>query len=1215
MQWTEDQKRVIEFRGNHLLVAAAAGSGKTAVLVEHVLSQIQDPVDPLNVNELLIVTFTRAAAAEMKERLRSRMEDLLTMDPSASYLHRQISLLDQAHICTIDSFCQWLVKNYFHYLDLDPDFRILDEGEATLMKEDVLDRMMERHYQEKNPDFLHFMDAYASGKGDKTVREMIQRLYRFSDSAPWPDAWMREACEGPAAPKSLTDYAWASELMEEIRQDLHVLYEMTGMAQQICLRQKWLAKYETMFNSDLRELRNCLEADTLPVLLTCLERIEFVKKPTIPKKIIEDIGQKDALSALRDIVKDECKKLQKKFCLGSESDMILHIENSMHDCRELVSLTTEFRACYQKVKKERNAAEFADVEHWALDLLMRRDDHGEHYTELADQLSLQFREIIIDEYQDSNLIQEKLLTALSTDRIGRPNMFMVGDVKQSIYKFRMAKPELFMDKYRRFSEHVDGEAGCKIDLSKNFRSRKTVLDEANRLFYEIMGEKLGGVAYDDKAALYAGADYRGEDPSVELLITENSSGEIEAPEAEAHRVAERIRELMNPAQPYQVWDGKAGSFRSLEYRDIVILLRSLEGWAEEMAGILNQEGIPAYTQLKKGYFKAGEVQILLNFLKILDNPRQDIPLASVMHSPIGGFSEEEMAEMCAGQIGEDFYERCKLGAEGGICTEKWNRLMELITRYRKEAIHLTIAELLSRVLTETDYRLILAASPDGAVRLANVEMLMEKARDFEKTVYHGIFHFLRYMEKIRTYEMDFGEAQVLSEHENLVRITSIHKSKGLEYPVVFVAGMAKNFNLMDANAGIQIQEELGIAAADIDTNQRTRCMTLTRQRIAACQRRETRGEELRVLYVAMTRAKEKLILTAAVTDRKKLDEYMMVGEVLRRTRQELGMEKGSLPGLLLNRAGSYLDWLAMAGMLESQGKYQVDVQGELSLVEKEAVRMGEEEMLRRNWLAGDFTQEPNRELWNRLEAMKNYSYPWEKDIRRKSVVSVSELKHQSAEHFLAQQDGIILERASYDEPVKDAEDVQQRDITHEEQNTSLKDVWQTESGGPSLGALRGTAYHLVFEKTPCEVGADAEQMKRQLDRMVSEGMISEEIRPMLRVRDFTAFYRSDLGRRMAAAEKEDRLYKEQPFVMGIPDGDDFLLVQGIIDAFMEEDGDLILWDYKTDRVPERDPEGYLVGLYREQLCRYRDALEQGRGQKVREIWIYSVTMGKMIAVD
>lgn len=1174
-QWTQAQQAVIDARTCNLLVAAAAGSGKTAVLVEHLLSRILDRDHPADIDRMLIVTFTKAAAAEMRDRLTHALEAAMEKEPENRRLERQLSLLPHAHISTIDSFCMWVVKNHFPLLDLDPDFRIGEDGELKLLRADVLEALLEKKYQEKSPDFLAFADAYADGKNDTSMGDLILQLYDFSQSAPYPKEWLDECRRkyGTDA-ESLDGFPWASEAMERGKRKLESLRKQQEQALCEIRREPMVSAYGPMFLADRELVDQLLAPDTFSEWVRALSSLKFSRKPS--KKGMDGAREvQERLSALRDFIKKEVEGLKKKYCLDEPEAMLAVIQALKRPMNVLIDLAEEFSEAYLAVKKERNLAEFSDVAHWALELL-------DGPSELALSLGRSFDEIAVDEYQDSNLIQERILTAISGAHRGEPNLFFVGDVKQSIYKFRQAKPELFLEKYETYSDDPKARER-KIDLNKNFRTRPSVLDAVNHLFYQLMGKELGGVSYSEEAALHPGASYPPDTEPVELLYAECEDA-ADSREWEAKIIAGRIRELMDPKSGMQVWDAKKESYRPLQYRDIVILLRTTEGWADGFASLLMSEGIPAATQEKKGYFSAGEVQVVLNLLKIIDNPRQDIPLAAVLLSPIGGFTEEELALLPKDpdgpeQVGADtsLYGRCR--RRGG---EKIQAFLARLDRYRECAVYLPIHELLDLLLEDTSYGLYLSALPSGTVRRANVEMLREKAMEFESTSLRGLFQFNRYMEKAQKYEVDYGPASTLSEQDDLVRITSIHKSKGLEYPVVFVAGLAKLFNLQDARKRVIFHEEGGIASDLIDTEHMVKIPCLYKQALADAMVRETKGEELRILYVALTRAREKLILTAA-------------GKSLEDARDKVRMAAGFseclLPGWFLEDANSYLDWVLMALARDEHGVVIRRIStGEL--VGRETEKLGRGEWLRAA-LEADALPVRALQLRKDWEERLSFQYPHEALTRVKSAYSVSELKGN---------------RLPEDE---------RRGRKNESDRGKMAQQHPEEvfSGSRRIlsGAERGTAYHKVMEVLPPEDGADLGKIQAVINRLFSS---EPELAASIGAEDIAGFYRTELGQRTAKAEKRGRRQTEHPFVMGVPVSElapevkeeELVLVQGIIDLYLEEEDGLVLVDYKTDAVGER----VLIKRYGNQLSYYQKALERSVGKPVKEAWIYSFHLKKAV---
>ncbi len=1183
-KWTEAQQAVIDARDCSLLVAAAAGSGKTAVLVEHILSRLADPEHPVDVDRLLIVTFTKAAAAEMRERLTRALE--AAVEAGSTRLERQLSLLPHAHISTIDSFCMWVVKNHFALLDLDPDFRIGEEGELKLLRADVLAALLEEQYQKQEPAFLAFADAYAGGKTDASLEELILRLYDFSQSAPYPDRWL-EQCRTAFGQdrESLDEFPWAGEVLEENQSLLRSLREQLDQAMEEVKREPAVEAYEAMFLSDRELVDSLLAPETFSDWLTVLRQAKFVRRP-YRKKMEEAPAVKKRLGTLRDFVKGQVEEMQKRYCLGTPEEMFRNIRRLAGPMGVLVDLTAAFSQAYQGAKREKNLAEFSDVAHWALQLL-------DGPTPLALSLGQEFDEIAVDEYQDSNLIQERILTAISGVHRGQPNLFLVGDVKQSIYKFRQARPELFLEKYHTYSYQADAPER-KIDLNKNFRTRPAILEWINQVFYQLMGEELGGVAYTPEAALYPGAAYPPDTEPVELLYAQ--CREVDEREGEAQAIARRIQELMAPGG-MQVWDAARGQYRPLRYRDIVILLRTVDGWAENFAAQLNRDGIPAVTQEKRGYFSANEVQVLLSLLKVLDNPRQDIPLAAVLLSPLGGFSEEELAllpspEAGVQHLGEDdsLYSRCRRWD-----SDKMRGFLERLEQYRELAVCLTIHELLDRILEDSSYGLYLSALPGGEARRANVEMLREKAMEFESTSLHGLFQFNRYMEKMQKYQVDYGPASSFSEQDDLVRITTIHKSKGLEYPVVFVAGLSKSFNLQDARKRVIFHEDGGIASDVIDLERMAKIPCLWKQVLAERMVQEVQGEELRILYVALTRAREKLILTAA-------------GKSLEEAQEKAAMAKSFsarlLPGWYVEKGKSYLDWILMA-LARELPETEIRVLEDADLVAREVEKLGRGQWLRTALPAG-LVPGGDPELEARWERRLTWNYPQQALTAVRSAYSVSQLKEAAG----TEGRGFVEEGPPGQSPVSGPEKA---------------------AGGPrpsrtaEEGSRRGTLYHRVLEHLSPEEGENREAICQVIRDFADAGEAAADSvfgtnpaaeAASVNPEDIVRFYQSPLGRRVQEAFRQGRRQTEHPFVMGVPAsrilgpeaGEELVLVQGIIDLFLEEEDGLVLVDYKTDAVGAKT----LLSRYRIQLAYYREALERALGKPVKETWIYSFHLGRAV---
>ena len=1232
VKWTEEQQKVISLRDRNILVSAAAGSGKTAVLVERILSKITDPEAPVDIDRLLIMTFTRAAAGEMKERISSAIESALYEDPDNEHLQRQSTLLHTAQITTIDGFCAYIIRNYFHLIGLDPGYRTADEGELKLLREDVTGKLLEDYYSEKQEKYEKFVECFASGKDDEALGGMIQKLYEMAMSNPFPEEWL-DAC--------LDDYK--IETTEELREtkcikllwkaavdELETAEHLAREARKLCDAPDGPNLYGEALDSDLlfiRKLKKTAEERDYNVLAQLLEKPSFARLSG--KKMPEaDEQKKQRIKELREEEKEILRELGQKYFQGTEEEILDMLKCSREPLEMLVELTRQFTERFSKAKREKNILDFTDMEHFALKILMKKEDGQIQMSQAAIELSEKYEEVLVDEYQDSNLVQELLTTAVSGWVKQRKNIFMVGDVKQSIYRFRLARPELFMEKYKSYSVE-DGEEQ-RIDLHKNFRSRAQVLESVNFIFRQIMGEDLGGISYDKDAALYPGADFPAggsrEFVKTEVLLVEKDGAELEeeagdqnAQELEALAIAQKIQGMVGREE---IVDKKTGKYRPVEYGDIVILLRSAYGWSETFREVLASQGIPVYCTSRTGYFSALEIITVLNYLKVCDNPLQDIPLTGVLRSPMVGCTSQELAQIRVlypqGLLWDSVEQYVKSREEGYDAAEKplmekLQRFLELLEKVRNMATYTPVHQLILFILKETGYGNYARALPGGEQRYANLSMLVEKAMAYEKTSYRGLFNFVRYIEQLQAYEVDYGEVNLAGAGSTAVEIMTIHKSKGLEFPVVFAAGMGKQFNFQDLNARLLIHPELGLGTDAILPEKRIIASSLNKQMVRRELLKESLGEELRVLYVAMTRAKEKLILTGTV------------GKLDKRIPSLAGFleEEGQvLPLGVRLKARNYWDFVLPAlarhrSMTELFGEYGVpmhrverfyDDPADFNIRKITLRQMTEEEILLQT---GNQMQEEILKNWNpeqiydakvreEIEERFSYVYPFRYLEEIPVKVSVSELKKRGW------QDNEVLQMVPED--------------TETEAEMPVPGFMKA-SGEEYRGAARGTAYHRVMECLDyLQVETDG-QLKKQLERLVESQKLSEQERDCIRILDIRRFVDSGLGQRMKNAAVQRRLYREQPFVIQRSAAmlDDLwqgetVLVQGIIDAYFVEDGEIVLVDYKTDRV-RRGQEQKLIDLYHVQLEDYAQALERMTGKKVKEKIIYSFTLQKEIVLQ
>ena len=1271
MKFTPEQQRVIELHNSNILVSAAAGSGKTAVLVERIIRMICDGEHPADIDRLLIVTFTNAAAAEMRERIAAGITARLEADPGNEHIQKQSALLHNAQITTIDSFSLFLIRNHFNEIGLDPDFRVADEGEIKLLQQEVLAQLLEDAYAgqfvpEAPEQFHACVEYFCPGGRESVLEQHILNLSRYAGSFPWPAEWLEERKNDYAAGdmEALVCSDYGQYLTERVNRTVEGCLEKLREVKRLCELPDGPYMYGELTEAEIEQLERLTSCKDLEEQAAKVPAVTFARLPS-KKDDSVDPAKRELAKAIRNSVKDTLSDLSESYF---KTPLELAVEQGKA-CREplrmLLDLVLEFDRRLLAAKQERHLIDFSDMEHYALQILLKREkveetggtgtDHAEtKYRIVPSDVAMEYRqyfqEILIDEYQDSNLVQEYLLSAISGEEEGRYNRFMVGDVKQSIYKFRLARPELFLEKYDTYQETGDL---CRIDLAKNFRSRIQVVDAVNGVFSRIMSREIGGIAYDDKAALYPGAVYPAqEDPaygSELLLIRKPEKGEREESgigeqhaegagvlvdydnvrQLEALAIAARIKQLKGSLK---VMEKSTGELRPVRYSDMVILLRTTSGWDEEFKKILEQQGIPVYITSKTGYFGALEVQELLQFLRVLDNPRQDIPLFGVMQSVFGGFTQEEIAQIRSGGEGHSrkrmtLYEALKEVAQSGRTVEegeeisagesageeaelsqKADTFLQRIGHYRDLTPFTSIRDLLQRILDDYDYLNYVTALPTGSKRRANVEMLLTKASAFEKTSYFGLFHFIRYMEQLEKYDVDYGEADTLDENADVVRIMSIHKSKGLEFPVVFVSGLSKRFNMQDANQSLIVDMDLGVAVDYVDSVRRIKNKTLRRTVLSAKMKEDNLAEELRVLYVALTRAREKLILTAVLD---KADEKWELAQMT-------GQER--LTYLDFCEAGSYMDFLLP--ILPKTGIAVKTLRTEDLAAEelREQLRMGDRrEQLRliacgETPLTGD-PEENERKLMHLRERFA-YQYPHPGLQKLYTKTTVSELKIAA----MAEKDEAAFHTFEEKEVVPYIPG-----FRREQEKVS--------------GAVRGNAFHRVmelldfmyvfvesglFEKCPGDYETyrkrlDAERLKNRLEEFLQRETISlrltEEYAKAVSLPKILNFLEQELAYRMWRAQEQGLLYREQPFVLGIdakrldpdlPEGEK-VLIQGIIDVFFIEDGEIVLLDYKTDVIDSLEA---LWNRYNVQIQYYEEALTKLMQMPVKERILYSFYLEK-----
>lgn len=1241
MQWTNEQQAAIDTRGCDLLVAAAAGSGKTAVLVERIVKLITDASHPTDVDSLLVVTFTNAAAAEMRERLGEAISKKLEEDPKNTHLQKQLTLLNRASISTIHSFCLEVIRNHFHLLDLDPSFRIANETEMLLLKNDLIEVLFEELYEKEEEGFHSLVESYGGKKEDTDLQDMILRIYDFIQSNPWPEEWLKEQVErfNPHRNEEFDRTPWASIIKEQVKTEAEGLLEIANHALAFCFEPNGPEKYIDALEDDiwiLKKIITLCEGNTKE-LYSFVQQIGFTKLATYRNN--EGVDFIDEVKKLRDIVKEGIQKgLQGKIFFKAPEGMMEDVHKVFPVMKALEKVIIEFSNRFQTAKKEMGVIDFSDIEHYCLKILLDEKSTPEEIIPSLAALDLRekYKEILIDEYQDSNLVQETILGVISKKDTAHPNRFMVGDVKQSIYRFRLAKPDLFIEKYNSFSDDGQGTQQ-RIDLFQNFRSRETILHGVNFIFRQLMTPALGEIEYDEKAALNPGAAYPEGDAlntggPIELHLIESESINDESEEAngeenkvveeledltnielEAKIVTQRIHQLMRDEEPFWVYDKKLGDYRRVEYRDIVILLRTTSSWSNIFMEELSRGGIPAYADVSSGYFDAVEIKTILSLLQIIDNPRQDIPLVTVLRSPMVFLNADELVEIRTAFPQSDFYESLRKYIEGCLeeteLTRKVKVFLENLKRWRKEAAHISIDELLWMLYTETNYYNYLGAMPGGAQRQANLRILRDRAASYENTSFKGLFNFIRFIERMQKKQGDMGAAKIVGENENIVRIMSIHKSKGLEFPVVFVSGLGKQFNLQDLHQPILLHQDLGLGPDFIDYERRIAYVTAPKLAVKNKIMMETLSEEMRILYVALTRAKEKLILTGTIKD---------IESHAKKWSRQVTSKNEELSPYILSKAKTYLEWIGLSLVRHRDGerirnwanclktpveslyedisqwtiyswsKKDIALQDENKTKEKERIL---EELL--NWDWSKAYSPYKEEIFNKL----SWKYPYEEATSLSVMVSVSELKRQHEKDMLEEQSTSIFGETGLSRPA------------FIEQTQGLN---STE---------KGILMHFVMKHLNLDEAKDYTEIENQLLKMETKGLLSEEERKAVSIKALLHFSRSPLAQRI---KESIQVKKEVPFILSLSareiykelQSDEEVFVRGIIDCYFEEEDGVVLIDYKTDAIfekenPEREIE-QLMKKYEVQVNLYARAIEEITGKKVKEKCLYLFSIGKAV---
>ncbi len=1208
MNFTSEQQSVITSRDHNLLVSAAAGSGKTAVLVERIIGRVLEEEKPTDIDRMLVMTFTEAAAGEMKERIGRVIEERLYLQPNNRHLQKQALLIHSAPITTIHGFCLNVIRNHFHEIGIDPGFRVADEGECKLLKADVTEKVLEAAYEKAEEDFIYMAECYGAGKSDTAIEELIGKLYTFSMSDPFPEEWL-QGCKAAYHTEGITkieDFVWAKDIIHNIESILTDLKEQIEVLLKICTEPQGPYMYEKAVLSDAERIEELIQCKTYAEYREGFTQLSFETLGRVKATEGIDPVKKELAKSLRDDYKKALARVKEQYFAETPEQLLKDMKISGGAVNALINLTCEFTEAYDSAKRDKNIIDFDDMEHMALRILLKKENGELVPTKTAIEYRDYFTEILVDEYQDSNLVQEYLIKAISREPIREYNVFMVGDVKQSIYRFRLARPELFMEKYRTYPTE-----GCeKIDLHKNFRSKANVLATVNDIFTQIMREQIGGIEYNADARLNYGADYFEEaehhsmDESELLIVERKSENDIittdiesddlpDKKEAEAKAIANRIRRFVSEEK---IWDKKEKKERPVTYADIVILLRTNKGYDEIFKKILEEAGIPVHITSKTGYFATTEIEILLDFLRILDNPLQDIAMAASMKSIFGGFSDEELAVIrCASKKRLLFEAVCEYAESEQQATDvlkdKALHFLDMLQYYRDKVPYTSVYYLMNELIRRTGYLYHVSASPTGQQRKANVNMLLEKANDYGKTSYKGLFHFVRYIEYLQKYDVDYGEVNLASENDNAVRIMSIHKSKGLEFPICIIAAASKQINFQDARQAVVLDADYGPGVDCIDPEKRLKSATLLKKVIQNKAKTDTLAEELRVLYVALTRAEQKIVITGCVDDfAKKLQRYCKI----------LNSNHMQLTPTTISSFSSFFDMivcsiirhpcmqqiLAEYGMpvsesvLPFQSEIKVSVVTIQDMVETQMQESMAQEILKERLLLNNKST-----LLEEVEKRFSYTYPYVTDRSARVKVSVSELKkrHMAEEA----EDGEILF-------------VEEEVVPYIPRFAGKEEIVSS--------VQKGTAYHKLLELMDYEI--DISALNEHFASLCQKGYIAQELLDVVKIEEMVAFRASALAKRMERAAKCGKLYREQPFVLG--DAEEDVLVQGIIDAYFEEDDELVVVDYKTDRV---SVEADLVNRYQIQLSYYAKALEQIMQKPVKQKIIYAFGLEREIVLS
>ena len=1345
-KWTQEQQNVIDSRGGNLLVAAAAGSGKTAVLVERIIQMILNSDLKIDIDKLLVVTFTNAAASEMRERIGDAISKKLDENPEDEHLQDQLVLLNKASITTIHSFCLEVIKSNFHKINLDPNFRIGDETECSLMKLEAIDETFDILYEQNDEEFCYLVDCYAEKRGDSNLQNLILSIYSFVMASPYPKVWLKESAEDFNITDDF-DFAtskWAKAILETVKIQMEgiekslckAIEDVYGIDELVTFTDKLKIEYEkikeilyacdTSWSDAYRQISS----------MTFENYAKGVKR--IPKDAPSYIKEeKDKAKKIRDNAKKSIEKIKTSVFNKNYDDLKDEIKFLYPIVKSLSDVVLMFEQIYSQKKRDKGIIDFNDIEHFALQILTETDENGdfvfdEEGKNIPSDIALEYREkfyeIFIDEYQDSNQVQEVILSTIAKQK--EPNRFMVGDVKQSIYRFRQAKPEIFLQKYATYDTDLSSKYK-KIMLYKNFRSRKEVVDSVNYIFEHIMSKNLGEIDYNEEEKLNLGANFEEvEDekiilggateihlmekkvPEVEDPDEEEEEGEdLDASQIEARMVGKIIRDIMRPnenGEIMQVFDKKLETYRNVEYKDIVILLRATSAWAPVFAEELINMDIPTYADMGQGYFETMEIQVIMSFLKVIDNPMQDIPLIAILRSPIYGFTPEDFIDIRITDKKVSFYEAMRMFvgekidlsneeeqdiAEDEISDDIGNEIIDVnineensyvdadmddyyqninyedfeyeneefiyndevmyesyisenveddliyeinsniegdeesqkselelkvrrflddLKELQEKSMYMSTDEFLWYIYTNSGYYAYCGALPGGSQRQANLRILFERAKQFEETSFKGIFNFINFISKLKKSNSDMGSAKTLGENANVVRIMSIHKSKGLEFPIVICSGMGRNFNTMDFRKDVLYHHELGYGPQIVDFERRISYPSIAKEALKCKINIENISEEMRILYVALTRAKEKLIITSSIKD---------IEQNMHKWSSNISTEKMVSKYDILN-GKNYMDWMMPAIIkhkdlediretynlstsisMEDESKWSVKTWSRDDIDFEKHEKEGIREVLN----TMDLSQH-DTEYYEQIEKKLNFEYPYLGVVKKAASISVTEIKKRQ-EEYEEQDDSLGLYK-------------------HKTTLKKPKFLSESQKTEKITGARRGTIVHLIMEVLDFEKINTESEIKAQIQDLVKRRIITEKESQVLSPRKIMRFFKSPIAKRMLSSKFVKR---EQKIYTQIKMNDIYLndeifknnretyenesvMLRGVIDLYFEEDDGLVILDYKTDFVDENNKKE-IIHKYKKQIEIYADVLSKLTGKKVKEKYLYLFGIDKQVKVD